>query len=1122
MRSVFKKLKRKLHNSGSSIVLVIVALAFVGILTGSLLTAVAYAYRQKLYDYNARSNFYYLDQAMDELYAGVGSITMDSLTEAYENTREKAIYFDMDSESYKTKDNSDVNDIFKSEFMSLIADDTRFKVVKSDGHGGYVFSDGTTATEADYKASIVYTMENLISDSKVKLDSSEMRTKYVYADGSTDSYSYTSGTLTKIVLENVKLTRTVEYNRSNAKGEFSQSISTDMEISRPDFDVDFGTNVQDVSTLFDFCLVADSGVDFDRIGGDVLTVSGNVYAANDFYNKAYNDYSSAGKTESATDSASPARTYKMNKVSNYVYSADDPTNSTLYNRGQVTYRSRDKADFFYNGENDRSKYSGFYVDGGSVNILAERVIVPGSIAVMNGGSLSIYGLSKSNSLEETDIWTDEVVLGGYALPAPGNTNAGSSASFNANLYVLDDTQIESDYSKFKLNGSYFGYSNSAGTDGRVFLPTVTKSSTDTNIYQHKILNADGTTKTIENKGHYNSSAILVNGQNSVFDFTSTKSIFIAGRSYIELSDIKTNSVKTYSDRTKNINDTTDRSAISDANRVEHDDNVYQYDSVLDDYRTGESLSKKSSQLAYYPSKSAGGLDDTKTHYVLSSNTSGSTASNLVNMRLFTKYFGWDADITKRIVTEIPVIVQTATVGGKEKTYYYFDFEQAVLDHKYDTTFFVSDNVNSDRYVKDYSAYTNDQKIAAKNSGEVREYADVLQKNFIKDYYDYFNFCVNPNSAKKLDYMGYEEDYDDDSYESKDSLAYSDFEAKYGSSVDLTVLEPISNRVSDTETSTDISNARASINTKANELQNVTNYEDFVTGQIAVAEKIGTEDVNIYTSGAVTKSGNVFDKTFTTDDNKDIQFDVIIDNDSVISSTVNDTYKTDTDANTMSMASNYRDHYNVIKWTLEDQLESSVEYKFINDTTGASGGIGTLTDKEAYITPLNYYLNLDLLTDSTDVTPSDINLKEYKVWSSPGDVTITGNSEITGIIIAKGDVYFGSDVTSFNGLIISGGKVYITTSNTRLNTISATKVCKNIINECIAKASVYQSDMVEGVDTSANDEALAAIHFLKLFKAYEDIADAAESGAYNPEEELKITNVDYSDILRYNNWVRNVD
>ena len=60
MKKLIHKIKNKISNSGSGLILVIVALAFVGILTGAILTAVAYLYRLKLYDYNAKSNFYYL------------------------------------------------------------------------------------------------------------------------------------------------------------------------------------------------------------------------------------------------------------------------------------------------------------------------------------------------------------------------------------------------------------------------------------------------------------------------------------------------------------------------------------------------------------------------------------------------------------------------------------------------------------------------------------------------------------------------------------------------------------------------------------------------------------------------------------------------------------------------------------------------------------------------------------------------------------------------------------------------------------------------------------------------------------------------------------------------------
>lgn len=93
MKKIFKKFKTQLKNSGSTLVLVVVALGFVGILTGALLTAVGYAYRQKLYDYNSKSNFYYLEQAMDEIYAGLGSQTMETMQEAYEETREEAVKY---------------------------------------------------------------------------------------------------------------------------------------------------------------------------------------------------------------------------------------------------------------------------------------------------------------------------------------------------------------------------------------------------------------------------------------------------------------------------------------------------------------------------------------------------------------------------------------------------------------------------------------------------------------------------------------------------------------------------------------------------------------------------------------------------------------------------------------------------------------------------------------------------------------------------------------------------------------------------------------------------------------------------------------------------------------------
>jgi hypothetical protein len=50
----------------------------------------------------------------------------------------------------------------------------------------------------------------------------------------------------------------------------------------------------------------------------------------------------------------------------------------------------------------------------------------------------------------------------------------------------------------------------------------------------------------------------------------------------------------------------------------------------------------------------------------------------------------------------------------------------------------------------------------------------------------------------------------------------------------------------------------------------------------------------------------------------------------------------------------------------------------------------------------------------------------------------------------------------------------------------------------------------------------ACRFLSLFKAYESYANDALGGTVTQEETRSITNIDYSDILRYNNWMRNVE
>lgn len=108
-----KKILKKLNNQGSSVVMVVAALGFIGIIVGALLMAAGYTYKQKLQDLNARDNFYYVEQAMNEIYAGVGSKTAANMQEAYIYTVENMVYFDLQTGTYKNRTDEEANHMFK-------------------------------------------------------------------------------------------------------------------------------------------------------------------------------------------------------------------------------------------------------------------------------------------------------------------------------------------------------------------------------------------------------------------------------------------------------------------------------------------------------------------------------------------------------------------------------------------------------------------------------------------------------------------------------------------------------------------------------------------------------------------------------------------------------------------------------------------------------------------------------------------------------------------------------------------------------------------------------------------------------------------------------------------------
>ena len=1158
MKKIFRKIKNSLRNSGSTLILVIVALGFVGILTGSLLTAVAYAYRQKLYDYNAKSNFYYLEQAMDEVYAGVGSKTMEYMNEAYEETREKAVKYNLKTHEYENIGNENANEMFKTEFMNKFAsalDDNTFIPIIVSGKVSVEDGVGKTITDciSNYK-----NPTDANSKGTVELVTDDLSVVVYYTDGTSVSLykndpagalvnSLSGGKIiAKVVIKNVTLKRTANYNRSTANGNFTQTISTDIEISRPDFDVSFDGSTSNVNNLFSFCLLADSGVEINKQPGSVLSINGNVYAASDFYNKRYNDYD--GKNDADYKTALPwkradgsEKSYTMNKVTNYSYV--DNNNTTLYNKNDIA-NAVPYNDAKYDGNNVKSKYSGFYINGNTVNIFASKIIVPGSIAVMDAGSLSVYG-TDGTQITQAEVWADEVVLDGSTKGTPTyssdssvnglsdtNKKYGSKADFTANMYIKDDTQIESDYSRFRLNGSYYGFGDSTDADPRKFIPTtlISSGTNGGNIYEEYGNLGAGKGDGNKIRAHYNSSAFIVNGEHANVNLIDTKSIYIAGRSYIELSKLKT------------AKDSTSYKALIGENGAvltETGGPAYAkvtstsltYDSDIQDYKTGESLSIKSNQLAYKPSAapvkekyikdSEGNFKNT----VEDSYTGVSyeeyfsyLSDDLKGMELFAKYFNMARVSSDGKGGKVPVVYTEenyVNLAGKDVTkyYYYLDFQFAFDNNTFDTTKFTKST-------------TDTSKIYLKS-------ADELSKYFIIDYYNY--------------------------------LAYVDEYHTFGSVAFLASHSGIDTDVLDNENLVTIGGTEFK---RTDSLVDLMDYENYSAGAI------GTTD-NIYSSGAVTTSYNktatgdlgtqagkvAIKNALTSEDN--VTFFVQTDTDSNINSTLlgsteDSTSDTKIDGTTtaarmsdaLDLSDEYEEHYNYMKWSLQDLPTAN---STIPDSMSESQFVRKVVEEKGTVslTPLNSYFNFDQIVDhdpdqgnnATSISPDNLKLSynsaegysEYKVYVDYNDVHIScqspaENGKITGIIVTKGDVYFdqfyGSDeyktVKEFNGIIISGGKVYV---NSTVTNINSSELCKTIMNQCIVKSQDCLSD-----DADKKTQAINAIKVLELFKDYEDfgklqrkiIADPSLADDLSTDKFKNISTIDYSDVIRYNNWMRNVD
>lgn len=233
-------------NRGSTLVTVIVAIAFVTILTSIILTTTAMNMSMKGIDRKVKDDFYYAEKGLNDVYTGIGQETAEIAGKQYDAAFRKI------GKTFVTADEADAE--FREMFLKKCYD----KYNMSAGNlknllDSYVIDRGLPT---DTKPSVAVAGTDLVYP-----------VKYLLNDGTTTTDDdNVPDTAVGVVIPNVSVAATDKYD-------YQSVITADIVIDCPTVDF-LGLNAE----VTDYALVGCKGVYFTGTSpSDVIELSGNLY-----------------------------------------------------------------------------------------------------------------------------------------------------------------------------------------------------------------------------------------------------------------------------------------------------------------------------------------------------------------------------------------------------------------------------------------------------------------------------------------------------------------------------------------------------------------------------------------------------------------------------------------------------------------------------------------------------------------------------------------------------------------------------------------------------------------------------------------------------------------------------
>ncbi|SEV94456.1 hypothetical protein [[Clostridium] fimetarium] len=253
-------ISKKSNNQGSTLIMVLIIVSFIAIL-GTVCTATAMVnFKMKAVDRDSKKAFYTDEQAVDEIYSGLGKLSMEKLNDAYQKEMASMVTAskDLTSQNIKTS-NQDANKNLRLNFTSNMLNE--------------LIQDYTNIWQSNIGVNLPFDSNKLIMKLNTFLeDPTKAKVIKVGSFYTTQAESLVGTKLAvyKIVFKDC----VVEYK--NDKGFFSD-VTFDGVIALKDVEIQFTEDQKDMLTSFeDYSLIGNTGID---IADDTtLNFNGNMYA----------------------------------------------------------------------------------------------------------------------------------------------------------------------------------------------------------------------------------------------------------------------------------------------------------------------------------------------------------------------------------------------------------------------------------------------------------------------------------------------------------------------------------------------------------------------------------------------------------------------------------------------------------------------------------------------------------------------------------------------------------------------------------------------------------------------------------------------------------------------------